>query len=212
MHAAAVGNEIYLYEDGNPVTYRHPGAAKDGSEDWETPFKAAPYKWYNGRDADNDKGTNPSEVKSKWTDFVTDHFIQGNRDVRTMTCLGPEYQSGQNFQAFETVIHLDRDDWNNENMKQRTARAYRQGQKGQVVEHTIDATYEGKKEAPGQATLDEIRRLQMEMEGAIFDDIIKKSQTHPLGTEWTEIRDQIPKHMNVDEKTMQNMLLAGERD
>jgi LysM repeat protein len=144
----------------------------------------------------------------KWAQFVTKNFIQGDPDVRTMTCFGPAYQSGQNFQGFQTVIHLDRDHWNNENMKQRTARAYRQGQKNVVEEVTLDATYSGKPKA-GDASLDELRRMQQAMEGDIFDGIVKASQDHPLGTEWTDIQQKVARYTHTDLKALEMMLAPG---
>jgi len=220
IHVAALANEIRFFRGGQEMeVYLHPGGRgemdtegrnkgipKDG---YRIPFGPKIYKLYRSksRHPKNNPGMKQGE-QFKWSQFVTSKFVQGNPNVRSMTCLGQAYQSGQNFQGFQTVIHLDRNHWNNENMKQRTARAYRQGQKEEVEEITLDSMYTTEAK-PGDASLDELRRLQQAMEGSIFDSIVKESQTQPLGTEWTSIQKRLSKYMHVDKKAMELSLTPG---
>ncbi len=122
-----------------------------------------------------------------WQQFVLKEIITPDRRIRTLALYGPTYQYGHNLQAFDTVIHLDRDGWNSESMKQRTARAWRQGQDQPVDEITIDAVYdpntpEAQTELDG--TLDEIRRYFQEMDADVFNAIMREAQGLDLGGEW----------------------------
>lgn len=214
LHAVALKDTIHLFRDGQEETsYLYPkevggqkgkpGFADDGGDAWELPFRERSYRMLAGRPRDDKK--NPGEKNFKWTQFVTKRFIQGDPRIRTMVCHGPSYQSGQNFQAFQTVIHLDRDTWNNENMKQRTARAWRQGQRNEVEEYTLDASYVEPRN-PKDKTLDQIRLLHQRMEGSIFDGIIKQAQSASMGDEWSEIQQRYSNYMKVDEKIMRMMV------
>ena len=80
-------------------------------------------------------------------------------------------------------------------MKQRTARAYRQGQKDQVREITVDTVMnfqgpvqEGSDDlATGIKSLDEIRKFFQNMESDIFDAVIKGAQDQVLGEEFRDV-------------------------
>jgi hypothetical protein len=130
-----------------------------------------------------------------WKTHVLNKIIglgtkQGDMPVMTAVLTGV-YAVGQNLQSFGTVIHLDRDDWSNETMKQRTARAWRSGNKQAVDEYTIDAVYEqGQSDVDADQTLDEIRRVIQEMDDDLFNDVVINSQSEKLGEDWLAVKKQ----------------------
>lgn len=142
----------------------------------------------------------------QWQQFVFKEVVGPNPAFRSCTLLGTEYQFGHNLQAFDQVIHLDRNSWNSENMKQRTARSWRQGQDKPVTVRTVDAVYS---ERPDNSeldrTLDEIRRWFQEMEGDLFDEIIKEAQDVELGKEWLEMQQRSASFMRVDRDVLELM-------
>lgn len=145
----------------------------------------------------------------QWPQFAFREIITPNPQIKSCTLLGPAYSHGQNLQSFDTVIHLDRDTWDSEAMKQRTARAWRQGQTNPVDEVTIDATYGasdgGVPRDEFDKTLDEIRRLIQDVDADIFNQIIKDSQDLALGKEWLEVVQRGASHFNLDKKVMELM-------
>ena len=89
-------------------------------------------------------------------------------------------------------------------MKQRTARAYRQGQEERVQEVTIDSTYAPNEEAEAQdVTLDQIRELYQKMDAAIFDDIIKASQDLDLTAENKSVLKRDASNWRLDEAVLE---------
>jgi hypothetical protein len=114
---------------------------------------------------------------------------------------------GHNLQGFDTVIHLDRDSWNSESMKQRTARAWRQGQEKDVEEITIDATFgdteEGLSRSDFDQTLDEIRRSFQSMDADLFTRIIRDAQKLHLGKEWEDLSKKDASLWRLDEKVLE---------
>jgi hypothetical protein len=145
-----------------------------------------------------------------WQQFAFKEIINPDHRIVTCTLYGPSYQYGHNLQAFDTVVHLDRDNWNSESMKQRTARAWRQGQDQPVDEITLDATYsatdDGIPRDEFDRTLDEIRAYFQEMEGELFDNIIKQAQDIDLGKEWLEMAKRDASLTQIDRKTMEMMM------
>ncbi len=142
----------------------------------------------------------------QWQQFVLKEVVSPNRMIRTCTLLGSTYQFGHNLQAFDQVIHLDRNTWNSESMKQRTARSWRQGQEQPVDVTTIDAVYaENEEHSDLDATLDEIRKWFQEMEGELFDAIIKEAQGAELGKEWFEMQKKSASFMRVDREVLELM-------
>ena len=156
-----------------------------------------------------DDTLNPHYQKADWQQFVMKEVIGPNPDIKTLTLHGPTYQYGHNLQDFDTVVHLDRDSWNSESMKQRTARVWRQGQGQPVDEITIDATYSpspgGEERDYADHTLDEIRRFFQEVDGAIFDRIIKDAQGVELGKEWAELAQRDSSLLHLDQKVLELM-------
>ena len=141
------------------------------------------------------KKYNPAlRTNKEWREFVFKKIVSPNAEFKTLTLHGQTYSTGQNLQAFNTVIHLDRDHWNSEEMKQRTARSYRQGQKDQVTEITVDTVlnYQGPATedgdlATGIKSLDEIRKFFQKMEEEIFNAVIKGAQDQVLGEEFKDV-------------------------
>jgi hypothetical protein len=104
----------------------------------------------------------------------------------TATLTG-SYAVGQNLQMFSTVVHLDRDTWNAETMKQRTARAWRSGQNENVEEYTLDMAYSETRQKTDE-TLDETRKAIQEMDSRLFDEVVVQSQSQDLGVEWLTMK------------------------
>ena len=137
----------------------------------------------------------PLRTNKEWREFVFKKIVSPNLEFKTISLHGQTYSTGQNLQAFNTVIHLDRDHWSNEEMKQRTARSYRQGQKDQVREITVDTVmrYEGPVQEgsddtnTGIKSLDEIRKFFQNMENDIFNAVIKGAQDQVLGEEFKDV-------------------------
>jgi hypothetical protein len=118
-----------------------------------------------------------------------------------------KYAVGQNLQSFSSVVHLDRDSWSNETMKQRTARAWRSGQRQPVTEFTMDVVYSNPRaNVKDDLTLDQIRRNMQEIDSALFDSIIKESKTFILGESWTGIDRQRSGTYALDRKLLERAL------
>jgi len=120
--------------------------------------------------------------KKEWKTYVLQEIVAKNPQVGSVVLTG-SYAVGQNLQQFDTVVHLDRDTWNSETMKQRTARAWRQGQENPVTEVTLDSVYENPL-SDTDATLDQIRRYVQELDSDLFDRVVIESQTEALGSEF----------------------------
>jgi hypothetical protein len=117
------------------------------------------------------------------------------------------YALGQNLQSFATVIHLDRDDWNAETMKQRTARAWRSGNKQEVSEYTLDMVYpDAVADDNADQTLDEIRSIVQEIDGKLFDEVVLESQIEKLGEEWIKIKKQRSQFHAVSRRMLERSL------
>jgi len=158
----------------------HAVALANAIEIWSKGQKIRSYTQKSYTDSTG-KATKPKE----WKVFVLQEYV--NKDSNVKTCiLTKSYVLGQNMQAFSTVIHLDRDNFNSETMKQRTARAWRTGQGTPVEEVTLDVTYSSTKDDK-DATMDEIRRVMQEMEERFFEEVVGGSQAAAIGTEWGEM-------------------------
>jgi intein/homing endonuclease/ketosteroid isomerase-like protein len=120
--------------------------------------------------------------KKEWKTYVLQEIVAKNPQVGSVV-LTSSYAVGQNLQQFDTVVHLDRDTWNSETMKQRTARAWRQGQENPVTEVILDTVYENPL-SDTDATLDQIRRYVQELDSDLFDRVVIESQTEALGSEF----------------------------
>lgn len=159
LHAECLAGTIRVWQSGEVVQTYGPRAYVDGDRTW---------------------------AKRDWKTFVLDRVISPRPDFLTCT-LTSTYAVGQNLQAFDTVIHLDRDAWNNETMKQRTARAWRNGQTHSVDEVILDAVYADPK-GDKDETLDQIVGHLQQLESDLFDQVIIASQTEALGKEWFDMK------------------------
>jgi hypothetical protein len=227
MHVLALASEIHIFTAGKklgelrlPVdaatiremqnrypesTFERYMAATRGVDTFKLPFVVhayRPHPWY--VKAPPNSSFNSRRDRKQWQQFVLGDLVSPNQAFRTVTLLGKSYSHGHNLQAFDTVVHLDRDSWNAEAMKQRLARAWRQGQKEPVSHMTIDSVYspldEGEMRNEFDATLDEIRGYLQELDGSIFDAIISESHKDPskLGEEWLDMGRQDAQYMKLD--------------
>ena len=92
------------------------------------------------------------QIEASWAIKISKEFIRDNPQIATIGCTDA-YARGFNFQTFQKVVHLDRGaKFDSELIKQRTARAYRGGQRDQVEEIFIDATLTSKSETKGSVS------------------------------------------------------------
>jgi hypothetical protein len=170
LHAVALSSQILVYRDGGV-------AAKYTERAYET-------------EKVNETTGNLEKVlipKTSWASHVLSDILGSDPKV-VSAVLTKTYAHGQNLQMFSKVIHLDRDSFSSEAMKQRQARAWRTGQKSVVDEVTLDAAYAERKNEK-DVTLDEIRRYIQEMQQSLFNEIIGGSQKAKLGPEWEEMKN-----------------------
>ncbi|MEC7109762.1 MAG: SNF2-related protein [Planctomycetota bacterium] len=226
VHALCLKKEIQLWSKGSPLSsWSVPIDAGDAEllyadrademlaefgkkAIFSLPFSKRKYRRYPNLEPKTTlkraEGLNANYPPDQWQQFVLKEIIKGNPEIRTVTLLGKEYSHGHNLQTFNTVVHLDRNHWNSEAMKQRTARAYRQGQEERVQEVTIDSTYAPNEEAEAQdVTLDQIRELYQKMDAAIFDDIIKASQDLDLTAENKSVLKRDASNWRLDEAVLE---------
>lgn len=218
-HALALDNEIHIFNAGKPMTevvFRmdedairklipDPKEAKayivknKGLARIPLPFKKLNYRRYMDLPASSD---NVNYLAVDWQTFALHEIISADPAIKTLTLLGNVYKVGQNLQAFNTVVHLDRDTWNSESMKQRTARSWRQGQENAVTEITLDTVYADTDKEYDQ-TLDEIRKAFQNMSSDLFDSIIKGAQGFALGEEWESMTKEHASVMKLDRKMVE---------
>jgi len=204
VHVAMLGSKGHFFRDGSEIKqYTVRGEVKGQSVDHahKLPWTPRPYRLFLELDADPVE--NRHYNKADWASFVLNQIVQPDSDVATCTLHGKSYSTGQNLQAFGTVIHLDRDTWNNEEMKQRTARSWRQGQDMPVHEIILDMKYDQPKDDLDR-TMDEIRALFQVLSGKLFDKIVKEAQTTELGKEWTEeMEKRMASFLKLDQDTFE---------
>lgn len=160
LHVVCLINRIDIYEAGELVeSFSSAGKIQNYVEKLQkrplpTTKKAAP-KVKEDQDDESKRDLEKEEEKTKWAQDVLKKIVLENISYfETMTCTKP-FARGFNFQPFTSVVHLDRNGWSSEEIKQRTARAYRTGQKEQVDEIFLDLVH-GSEEADD---LDEITNL-----------------------------------------------------
>ncbi|MCK6548697.1 DEAD/DEAH box helicase [Myxococcota bacterium] len=177
VHAACLGTEIRLFQNGKELT-------KYGQ--FDLPFKQKEYR--KNPDQPADGVANRDYPAAEWQQFVLNEIIGPDKEVATSTMFGPVYQQGQNLQWANTGIHLDRDTWNRENTKQREARLHRKGQTQEVQFYNLDWVYKKPKDVFDR-TLDEIRQFHEAVGEDLFHQIIEVPQKEvQLGAEWETMR------------------------
>ena len=178
IHAVGLAATIDLWQNGKRIMQYKPNAyiAPDG-----TKFK-----------------------KDDWKVYILKYMVAANPEVMTCT-LTSTYSLGHNLQAFNTVIHLDRDAWSQQTMEQRTARAYRTGQDSSVLEVTLDTVYANRRNKT-DATLDEIMSAVQKMEGDMFQQIVVKSQAEALGKDFREMPQTSAMFYDLNRKLMKMQL------
>ena len=112
----------------------------------------------------------------QWQKFIMDYVLSADPNMIAVV-LTSSYSTGHNLQWISSVVHLDRDNWNNETMKQRTARCYRQGQPEDVDIEILDSIVPDGSET---ISINEVQRWMQEMEEGLFDEIVRKSMTTSL--------------------------------
>lgn len=154
----------------------------------------------------SDPDTGRKVPKEEWKTHVLSKIIQRDPTISTLTLTG-SYAVGQNLQSFGNVIHLDRDDWSNEVMKQRTARAWRAGNLDPVNEYTLDLVYsEPDGGVQGDMTLDEIRKTIQSIDARLFQEVVLDSQSERLGLEWLEMKKQKSSLHQLDRKMVERAM------
>ena len=130
----------------------------------------------------NYKYPDGSDVPPKqWQKYVLDYVLKTNPQIGGVI-LTSAYSTGHNLQWISSVIHLDRDNWNNQEMKQRTARCHRQGQKEDVEVQIVDAVVENS-DTPA---INEVQKWMMEMEQELFDDVVRASMSYEFNEKLVE--------------------------
>ena len=228
FHCVALSDAIGIFQGGQPLPeWRHPidqdvlrALVKDPAEQdrllrendgyavLNLPFRARAYRRFPTLPAH--PRMNPHYKTGDWQTFVFREIVTPTPRIKTCILHGQTYQYGQNLQAFDTVIHLDRDTWNAQDMAQRTARAWRQGQQNAVDEYVVDATYspdkDGEPRPDSDQTLDQIRGYFQQMEGDLFESIIRAAQATQLGREWLEMKKRDASNMRLDRGLAEAML------
>ncbi len=168
LHAACSGSEIRLFRNGVQL---------ESFAGHALPFATRAY-------AGKDRTYEPQE----WQQFVFDEILAPNREVASVTMLGPAYQQGHNLQWLNVGFHLDRDTWSSENLAQREARLWRKGQTRPVTFYTLDWVYRRPIDNYDH-TLDEIRRFVTDVGEALVRDLVDAPQKSVrLGSEWAPPR------------------------
>jgi len=125
------------------------------------------------------------EEDASWAIRIVQEYIAENDYVGTITCTDA-YARGFNFQRFQKVVHLDRGKgFDSELLKQRTARAYRTGQKGVVDEIYLDSSI-GSEEGDiagldaDMISIEEIQKLLNQKDQEFFQEIIQGGMSQSL--------------------------------
>ena len=134
-----------------------------------------------------------SEEDASWAMRIVEEYIADNEYVGTVVCTDA-YARGFNFQRFQKVVHLDRGNgFDSELLKQRTARAYRTGQKSEVQEVFLDSSLGADGQLEGMdadmVSIQEIQKLLNEKDQAFFQEIIQGGMSQSLVESLDAIED-----------------------
>lgn len=139
-------------------------------------------------------------VDMSWAIKTVKKFIADNEQVVSMVA-NSSYSRGFNLQKFKAVVHLDRDGWDSEEIKQRTARAFRQGQEDEVLEVMVDAVLSPATEGTAEMSIDQLRGMAHGADQKFFNSIIKESGAIKLSENYDKVE-----HAVVSEKATQPSL------
>ncbi|MBI2373469.1 MAG: DEAD/DEAH box helicase family protein [Deltaproteobacteria bacterium] len=179
LHAACLGNEIRIFQNGEELK---------SIAGHTLPLKPGEYKKDPNAPANAD--TNRAYAANEWQNFALNEIIGPNGEIATTTMFGPVYQEGQNLQWANVGIHLDRDSWSRQNTLQREGRLWRKDQKREVSFYNLDWVLRAPTDRLDRS-LDEIRSFHEQIGGKLFDDLIVTPQkTVKLGEEWSDVREK----------------------
>lgn len=140
--------------------------------------------------------------KDDWKVVVL-RLVQNDPTITSLV-LTSTYATGQNLQSFTNVIHLDRDTWSNETMKQRSARAWRAGQNESVNEFTLDTVFSTPTaDVDADLTLDKIRGIMQNMDDDLFNEVVIQSQGERLGQAWEDTKRERSALYDVSRKMLE---------
>lgn len=139
---------------------------KDNCKSKATYRAKSGYKYPDGSNVPSDQ----------WQNYIMDNVLKVDTNIAALVLTG-SYATGHNLQWLSKVVHMDRDNWNNEIMEQRSARTYRQGQPEDVTIEIIDAVMPEGKDA---IAINEVQKWMMEMEAEMFDEVVRKAMTEAL--------------------------------
>lgn len=164
-------------------------------------------------------------VADQWAVDISKTTIKNNPNIKTLSCTDA-YAKGFNFQFIDTVIHLDRGEgFDSENVKQRTARAYRTGQDKQVEvifldsmigsgKHTLEMLETDgdgndisvtKKDAEN-ISLDELKALVQQTDQNFFMDVIQQGQSVNLIDTYESVRRTTGEIVNTNRNLFSQIL------
>lgn len=172
IHAVGLSNAVNLYMNGKQIDpqYRakeYPVEKASGRpvivEGQAAQANERFFVMVNGKKTPINRADVAMLPVAQWKVHVLKNFIAPVESGVVSCVLTSSYSQGHNLQAFTDVIHIDRDTWNSEEMKQRCARVWRQGQKNPVTETFLDAVFDDPS-GDLDRTMDEIRGFAQQME------------------------------------------------
>lgn len=196
LHAAALGDEIRVFQNGKELTQLGP---------FKLPFREQSYRPDPTKPAD--PTTNPEIPAEGWRTFVLE-LLGKHKEVATTTVFGPVYQAGQNLQWANAVVHLDRDTWSDFNMRQREFRVHRRGQTRPVTVIHVDYTFT-KPRSNLDRTLDSVRALQAQNDRRLIEGTLVAAQKIRLGDDQEPMRADAPFDAEADPDELDLGLLAA---
>ena len=166
-------------------------------------------------------------VADQWAIVATKKIFKDNLNIKTVSCTD-EYARGYNFQFISTVIHLDRGKgFDSEEVKQRTARAYRTGQTKKVEVIYLDSVIADGGDRTGEygasegadtfgkdysdMTVDEIKDLVQGADQDFFMDIITQGMRTNLIANYEGVERTTGASIKIN-KNMFSMLLDPSSD
>ena len=105
--------------------------------------------------------------------WQVDALEEISKSNTTILILTKSYTRGHNLQDFKRTIHLDRNTFNNEQIKQRDGRNWRTGSDEMVVSYTPDVILN--KNARKFVDIDQIKKSILDIEDYLFNVVIRES-------------------------------------